>query len=33
MKHEETMLAKLVSEKWNPNSEAPIFVDSDGKRF
>jgi hypothetical protein len=33
MKHEETMLAKLVSEKWNPNSEVPIFVDRDGERF
>jgi hypothetical protein len=34
MKYEETMLAKLVSEKWNPqSSEAPIFIDRDGERF
>jgi hypothetical protein len=34
MKYEETMLAKLVSEKWNPQSnEAPIFIDRNGERF
>jgi hypothetical protein len=34
MKYEDTMLAKLVSEKWSPkSSEAPIFVDRDGERF
>jgi hypothetical protein len=34
MKFEDTMPAKLVSEKWNPgSSEAAIFIDRDGERF
>lgn len=34
MKFEDTMLARLVSEKWNPKkSEAAIFIDRDGERF
>lgn len=34
MKFEDTMLAKLVSAKWNSeSSEAAIFIDRNGERF
>jgi hypothetical protein len=34
MKYEETVMAKLVSEKWNSkNTEAAILIDRDGERF
>jgi hypothetical protein len=34
MKHEGTMLAKLVSERWKPQSnETPIFIDRDVENF
>jgi hypothetical protein len=34
MRHEETMLAKLVSKTWfTMSSETPIFIDRDGEIF
>jgi hypothetical protein len=33
LKYEETMLAKLVSEKWNPKNSEVIFIDRDGENF
>lgn len=33
LKFEDTMLAKLVSDKWNQNSHEAIFIDRDGERF
>jgi hypothetical protein len=36
MKYEDTMLAKLVSKKWNTktrNGDKPIFIDRNGERF
>ena len=31
--HEETMLARLVSDTWLANPDATIFIDRDGERF
>lgn len=34
MKYEDTMLAKMVSEKWHKeNGQEPLFIDSNGERF
>jgi hypothetical protein len=34
MKHEDTMLAKMISKKWHKGiNEEPLFIDRDGERF
>jgi hypothetical protein len=34
MKYENTMLAKMVSEKWNKEeNQVPLFIDRNGERF
>jgi hypothetical protein len=33
MKYEQSMLAKLISEKWNPKNSEAIFIDRDGENF